>query len=93
MTMEFLNGLTFDVMNRITGVVVLVAVSLAVITDKLTWHSRLDNERARGDRWEAIAIESLKEGAKAGVKAAEIAAVVVAALPDPSRKKDEEESS
>lgn len=62
---------------------VLVGVAIAVITDKLVWHTRLKSAEKRADRWERVALEALQSGAQAGVKAAEVAVGVVAALPDP----------
>lgn len=64
--------------------VVLAAVALAVIRDKLVWHTRLDRALERADRWEGIALAALTAGAQAGVQAAEAAVGVVSALPDPA---------
>lgn len=81
--MEFLQGLSLD---QITVVSVLALVALAVITDKLVWYKRLEKSEARADRWEKIALDALRTGAQAGVAAAEVAADVVSALPDPARE-------
>lgn len=70
--------------DNISTVGVLIIVSVAVITDKLVWHTRLKNAEKRADRWETIALEALTAGAQAGVKAAEVAVGVVSALPDPA---------
>lgn len=64
-----------------------VSMALLVITDKLVWHKRLSKAEERADKWERIAWEALTTGAQAGVTAAEVAAGVVSALPDPSAKK------
>ena len=76
-------GFDLNVLDRLTAVAVLSLVALAVITDKLVWHTRLKNAEARADRWERIALDALSAGAQAGVKAAEVTADVVSALPDP----------
>lgn len=81
MDMDFLSVALLD---NITSVVVLSAIALSVITDKLVWHTRLKKAEARADRWEAIALEALTAGAQAGVKAAEVTAEVVSAFPDPT---------
>lgn len=81
--MEFLNLLDAD---RIGAVLVIVSVAVAVITDKLVWHTRLKKAEERAARWEQVALDALSTGAQAGVTAAEIAAEVVGALPDPSRR-------
>lgn len=74
-------------LNDLSVVVVLTAIALAVITDKLVWHTRLKNAEARADRWETIALEALQAGAQAGVKAAEVTVDVVSALPSPASGK------
>ena len=66
---------------------VLIGMAVAVITDKLVWHTRLKAAEKRADKWERIAIDALTTGAQAGVTAAEVAAGVVSALPDPSAEK------
>lgn len=81
--MDFLADL--NVLDKITTVSVLALVAIAVITDKLVWHTRLKAETRRADKWEALALEALQIGAKAGVKAAEVTVDVVSAIPDPSR--------
>lgn len=58
----------------------LVLVAVLVITDKLVWHRRLDAERARGDRWEGIALTSLGVAEKLTVQA-EVTNDVLAKLP------------
>jgi hypothetical protein len=77
--------LTVGALDKLSVVVVLAAVALSIITDKLVWHTRLKAETRRADRWEAIALEALQAGALAGVRAAEVAVDVVSAIPDPSR--------
>lgn len=75
------------VLDRAGLVGVLIIVALGVITEKLVWHTRLKTAEARADRWERIALDALAVGAKAGVKAAEVTADVVSALPDPGKQK------
>lgn len=72
--------------NDISAVAVVVAVAIAVITDKLVWHTRLKKALERAEKWENIAIDALTIGAQAGVKAAEVAVDVVSAIPDPARQ-------
>lgn len=74
-------------LDRAGLVGVLMIVALGVITDKLVWHTRLKSAEERADRWERIALDALTVGAKAGVKAAEVTADVVSALPDPGKEK------
>lgn len=75
--------LTAAILDNISSITILTAVALAVITDKLVWHTRLKKAEARADRWEAIALEAIKS-AQVGVKAAEVTADIVAAFPDPA---------
>ena len=77
--MEFLSNLS--VLENISIVSILILVAVAVITDKLVWHTRLKNAEARADRWERVALEALTSGAQAGVKAAETTVELVSALP------------
>lgn len=83
---------TADLLNDIGVLTVLVAIALAVITDKLVWHTRLkraearaEREEARAERWERLALDALTASAQASVAAAEITADVVRALPDPAQ--------
>lgn len=78
-------------LDRAGLVGVLIIVALGVITEKLVWHTRLKSAEERADRWERIALDALTVGAKAGVKAAEVTADVVSALPDPGKEKVGEE--
>jgi len=71
-------------LDRLGGLSVLLLVAIAVITDKLVWHTRLKKAEADRDKWQAIAIKALMGPAQAGVRAAEVAVGVVSALPDPS---------
>lgn len=80
--------MTFDLLNRLTAVSILAVVALAVITDKLVWHTRLKEAEERADRWEKVALEALTAGAQAGVKAAEVAVGVVSAIPDPEKDRE-----
>jgi hypothetical protein len=74
--------------GKVSTFAVLVVMALAVITDKLVWHTRLKKAEDRADRWEQIALEALTAGAQAGVKAAEVAVGVVSAIPDPQGERD-----
>lgn len=76
---------SLDALDKAGAVAVLVAVALAIITDKLVWHTRLKNAEARADRWESVALQALTAGARAGVKAAEVTVDVVSAMPDPAK--------
>lgn len=78
---------TLGMFDRMGAVATVLAFAVAIITDKLVWHTRLKNAEARADRWENIALEALTAGAQAGVAAAEMAVDVVSALPDPGRRK------
>lgn len=80
-----MDWLTADILDRLGSVAVLAAIALAVITDKLVWHTRLQAANQRAERWERIALDALTTSAQAGVKAAEVTVDVVSALPDPSR--------
>lgn len=84
--MEFVSLAGID---RLGAVAVLAIVAGLVITNKLVWHTQLKREVARGDRWEKIALEALTLGAAAGVRAAEVAVGVVAALPDPQQRRND----
>lgn len=75
-------------LDKLTTVVVLSAVALSVITDKLVWHTRLKKAEARADRWEAIALDALATGAQTGVRAAEVAVDVVSAIPESVEGRD-----
>lgn len=72
-------------LDRLGALGTLLVVALAIITDKLVWHTRLKAAEARADRWERVALDALTAGAQAGVRAAEVAVDVVSALPDPAR--------
>lgn len=88
--------ISLGMLDKLSTLVVLSALALSVITDKLIWHTRLDDvearfkseiERAekRADRWERVALDAMQAGAQAGVKAAETAVDVVSAIPDPAK--------
>lgn len=89
--------LSLGVVDKLSAVVILTAIALSVITDKLIWHTRLDDAEKRfaaeieriekrADRWEQVALDALQAGAQAGVKAAETAVDVVSAIPDPANR-------
>lgn len=77
------------VLDQVSAIAVLTMVALAVITDKLVWHTRLKRAEERAERWESVALEALNAGARAGVRAAEVTVDVVSAMPDPARKGEE----
>jgi phage shock protein A len=81
-----MDWVTFSMFDRLGAVATVMAFALAVITDKLVWHTRLKKAEARADRWEQIALDALTAGAQAGVAAAEMTVDVVSALPDPNRR-------
>lgn len=78
--------LTIDTLDKLSAVVILCAVALSVITDKLVWHTRLKDAEKRAARWEKVALDALMAGATAGVVAAETAVEVVSNLPDPANR-------
>lgn len=80
--MEFMS---LEMLDRLSAVAILVAVALAVITNRLVWHTRLKAAEDRADKWETVALDALRTGAQAGVKAAEVTVDVVSAMPDPNR--------
>lgn len=81
--MTELFGVPLPAIDRLGALGTLILVAVAIITDKLVWHTRLKKAEDQRDRWEAVALEALSAGASAGVSAAEVAVAVVAALPDP----------
>lgn len=92
--MEFLDLLRVNA-DSITAVGIIVGVCWLVITRKLVWHTDLDDERERtdmwrqrADDWEATAWDALSQSTAPSVKAVEVAADVIAALPHVRRGKD-----
>lgn len=81
-------GIPLTGIDRIGTVAVLGLIAVLVITDKLVWHTRLKRAEARADKWEGVALEAMRAGAVAGVKAAEVAVNVVSAIPDPQGERD-----
>ena len=73
---------TLPSFDRIGTVGVLIIIAIAVITDKLVWHTRLTKMERDRDRWQRIAIDALTGPAQAGVRAAEVAVGVVQSLPE-----------
>lgn len=88
---EFLGALPS--LDRLGGLSVLLLVALAVITDKLVWHTRLKKAETDRDKWQEIAVQALTGPAQAGVRAAEVAVGVVSALPDPNARASAEHSN
>lgn len=91
---EFFSGPVVETLDKVGAVTAILLIAIAIITDKLVWHTRYKRALDRADRWEKVALEALASGAVAGVTAAEVAAAVVSALPDPvlDRKKREQET-
>ena len=87
--MDFLGGPVLEALDKIGAVTAVLLIAIAVITDKLVWHTRYKRALDRAERWETIALEAMTSGAVAGVTAAEVAAAVVSALPDPVRERQE----
>lgn len=86
--MDLLSSLNLDAIDRVGAASTVIIMAILVITDKLVWHTRLKKSEARADRWEALALEAMQTGARAGVQAAEIAVGVVSAIPDPQGDRD-----
>lgn len=84
-------GASWPAIDRLGAVGTLILIAVMVIMDKLVWHTRLAKAEARADRWEKAALAALTIGAQAGVKAAEAAVDVVAALPNPQGDRDKAE--
>lgn len=80
-----------EVFDRLTGVGVIVAFALLIITDKFVWHTRYKSAQARAEKWENIALRAMSAGARAGIEAAETAVEVVQSIPDPAKAKGERE--
>jgi len=86
--MDFFSTGLVSAVDKAGSVVVLAIIAIAVITDKLVWHTRLKKAEARADRWEHIALDALAGPAQAGVRAAEVAVGVVSNIPDPQGERD-----
>lgn len=86
--MDFFSTGLVSAIDKAGVVVVLALIAIAVITDKLVWHTRLKNAESRADRWEEIALAALSGPAQAGVRAAEVAVGVVSSIPDPQGDRD-----
>jgi len=65
----------------------LAVVFLAVLTDKLVWHTRLAKLEKDRDRWQQVALNALGVADKLTVTG-EVTSALVAALPDPAARKD-----
>lgn len=74
-------------LDKLGAMATVTLFAILVITDKLVWHTRLKKSEARADRWEAVALDALHAGARAGVAAAEATVEVVSALPDPANSR------
>lgn len=80
---------TAELFNQIGPAATVIVFALAVITDKLVWHTRLKKAEARAERWETVALDALIAGAQAGVRAAEVTVDVVSAIPDPEKLREQ----
>lgn len=76
-----------SMVDTISAVGITLAVAIAIITDKLVWHTRLKKAEARAEKWEQVALAALGLGARVGVQAAEAAVEVVQNIPDPGHPK------
>lgn len=65
----------------------LVLVFLAVLTDKLIWHTRLHKVEKQRDDWQKIALDALGVADKLTVQG-EATTAFMARLPDPGARKD-----
>lgn len=84
-----MDSISLAFLDDISLVAVLALVALLTITDRLVWHTRLREANDRADRWEKVALSALASGARAGVRAAEVAVDVVSAMPDPASDQGE----
>lgn len=74
-------------LDRLGAVTTLIVIAILVIRGKLVWHTVLDQERERANRWEQTALDLLTS-ARAGVTAAETTAAIVSNIPDPQGERD-----
>lgn len=86
--MDWFSAGLVEAIDKIGAFTVLILLALAVITDKLIWHTRYKAANDRADRWERIALDALTGPAQAGVRAAEVAVGVVSNIPDPQGDRD-----
>lgn len=86
--MEFFNAGVLNFFDKIGTLAILGAVAVAVITDKLVWHTRYKKALADKDRWEGIALDALRGSAATAVQTAETAVAVVSNIPDPQGDRD-----
>lgn len=82
--MDWMSMVTLD---RLGAMATIVFVAWLVITDRLVWHTRLTEERVRAQRWESVALDALRTGTQAGVRAAEVSNEVLSRLPDAAAEK------
>lgn len=75
-----LDSISLGVLDRVGAVAVLMLVALAVITDKLVWHTRLKAAESRVERLENMLHESLVTTGRA-VESAEVTSKFVTQLP------------
>lgn len=58
-------------------------IVLAILTDKLIWHTRLTKVEKERDRWQQVALNALGVADKLTVHS-EVTTAIVASLPDPA---------
>lgn len=90
--MDWFSPALLDFVDKVGAVTVVLLIALAIITDKLIWHTRYKAANDRADRWEKIALDALTGPAQAGVRAAEVAVDVVSNLPDPQGDRERAQS-
>lgn len=86
--MEYFTPAVLDFIDKVGTFAVIVLLALAVITDKLVWHTRYKRALEEIKHWQGLTMEAYKIGAQAGVQAAETAVSVVSAIPDPQGDRD-----
>lgn len=83
-----LTNLSPSILNDVSVFVVLSLLALAIITDKLVWHTRFRKLEEDRDKWQEIALNALRGPAQAGVRAAEVAVGVIQSIPDPQAERE-----
>jgi hypothetical protein len=77
-----LDGIPIALLNGLGGMALWTLIGYLMLTDRLVWHTRLNKEIARGDKWEGIALRALGVAEKMTVHA-EVANEVLTAIPVP----------
>ena len=74
-------------LDKVTAVGVIVMCALAVITDKLVWHKRLEKAERERDEWRDLALRSIGVSERMAGPV-EVVADVMRRLSDPSAEGD-----